>query len=33
MEAININKLTVKLNGSEVLNNITLSLDAGGFSE
>jgi zinc transport system ATP-binding protein len=31
MEAININSLTVKLNGREVLNNITLLLDEKRF--
>jgi zinc transport system ATP-binding protein len=31
MKAIDINSLTVKLNGREVLNNITLSLDEGRF--
>lgn len=31
MKAIEINKLTLKLNGREVLNSITLSLDEGRF--
>ncbi len=31
MKAIDINNLTVKLNGREVLNNITLSLEKGRF--
>jgi zinc transport system ATP-binding protein len=31
MKAIEIHDLTVRLNGSEILNNITLSLDEGRF--
>ena len=31
MKAIDINNLAVKLNGREVLNNITLSLEKGRF--
>lgn len=31
MKAVDIHNLTVKLNGREVLNNITLSLDEGRF--
>ena len=31
MKAIEINKLTVKLNGGETLNGISLTLDEGKF--